>query len=146
MTKVTIGANGVVEEAGSGTTFNEDITLNAAVNINAVPNFAVTQSGADADITVSQPVTWVDPTTAVGMTASLPTIVAADLGKQYIILKSSGSNPCLVSGATGQAITEGGLLDYEINTSRALTLIASSGSAGVFYWHVVSNTSLDNGA
>lgn len=138
MVKTTIDSRGVIQEAGSGTTIDNPITITSA------PQLALSMSGIDADITVNKPAIWVYPNTAVGVTASLPTIVAGDLGKKYLILKSSGSNPCLVSGT--QQITEGGLWDYEINTSRAFEVMAASGSAGIYYWHVITNTSLDNGA
>jgi hypothetical protein len=142
MVKTTIDDRGVIQEAGSG------VTVNVPATISSVAQQIITYVSATADATVSGPVTYMTPTTAQGVTASLPTITAATLGKEYTILKNSGSNPCLISGATGQSITDGGALTLNVNTSRAVRLMSvASGSAdsGVFYWHVIANYSLDNG-
>jgi len=143
--KTTIDERGVIQEdqkGGSDTTTEIDVDVKLGGKLKSPLHQPVLETGADEDVTVSQPVTWVYPDSAAGMTASLPTITSASVGKQFLILKNSGSNPCLVSGAQG--ITEGGSWDYAIDSSRAFCVMAASGSAGVYYWHVLYNTELSN--
>lgn len=136
MVKVTIDSRGVVQETGSGTYIDVPVVISTA------PQKTLTKVSAAGDATISGPLTHMNSTTAAGVTASLPTITAAMLGKEYIILKSSGSNPCLISGTQG--ITEGGAWTLNVDTSRAVTLMAATGSTAM-YWHVLGNYSLDNG-
>jgi hypothetical protein len=120
--------------------FTESVDGDSVVVFDSVKQTApmvmsVTVVDVDGNATVSAPYTLFRPSTAAGVTASLPAISTANIGTMYAILKNAGTNPVLVSGTNN--VTDGGDWDVVISTAgQTYKVLATSGSNG-FYWHVV---------
>jgi len=129
--KVTFdNARGLVTEPVSG-----DSTIVFSSVKMTKQQYNVTVVGAGSNATVSEPYTLFRPSTAAGVTASLPAIADTNIGTMYSVLKNAGTNPVLISGTN--PITDGGAWTVAISTAgQTYSVLAVSGTNG-FYWHVV---------
>jgi len=131
--KTTIGPKGVVSTFIAGT---QDILVTQTQQQNTVTTLDVSGSA----LAGSAPFMLYQPSAA-GVTASLPAIVATNLGTEIWVMKASGSASTLPLLVSASNKIDGGPWTLVSSAScAALHVLATSSSLGVgFNWHVLSN-------
>lgn len=77
------------------------------------------------------------PTSSLGITGTLPSIVDGNLGTRYTVLVGTGSNDRVMLSGTNQ-INPGGAYTYVFSGSySSVAVMAVSGTVG-YYWHVLN--------
>ena len=133
--KTTIDSRGVIsEEVVGDSTFG--VTLKQTVH--PVQNYSFNNTNVTLS---SNKFTVICPTSSLGITASLPVIAVATLGKEFCLMTGTGSNDqILVTASNG--IRPGSTWTLTYSGSHAtIGFMAVSSSIG-YYWHTTNKVNV----
>lgn len=130
--KTIFGPKGPVVSRNSGT---EDTIEFNGVSVSTPQKFSITVVAESGSASITAPMTLFRPGPA-GVTGTLPTIVDSTIGKQYVVLKNSGTSPLLLTASAPIIGTAAGVGAWTMAVSGSggrYTGLAVSGSTG-FHW------------
>lgn len=130
--KTTIGSQGCVsEDVGA---LDSSCVITAKQSVTAPQIFSFSNG---INVSLVERFTVISPTSSVGMTASLPVISTANVGRQFTVLVGTGSVDKVLLSASN-AIRPGAANTLTFSGSHATVEVMAVSSAIGSYWHITN--------
>ncbi len=129
--KTTIGSQGCIsEDVGSA-----DSSLVILTKQSVGPQIFSFSNGIN--VSLSEKMTVICPTSSAGITASLPTISTANVGREFRVMVGTGSADRVLLSASN-AIRPGSTNTLTFSGSHSTVDVMAVSSSIGFYWHIVN--------